>query len=142
MPQVANNITIWVELQSVTCYSCGVAFGMSKGFYADRLRDQRNFFCPNGHGQHFIGKTEADRLREQLAAKEAEIIREREATARARDDALRQDRRRRYVKGQLTKAKKHVAAGVCPVGECHRHFANLGRHMTTKHPDYVGQDIG
>lgn len=41
----------------------------------------------------------------------------------------------RATKGRLTKTKKRIANGVCPC--CNRHFVNLERHMTGKHPDYT-----
>lgn len=38
------------------------------------------------------------------------------------------------TKGQLTKIKKCVNNGVCPI--CHRNFVALGRHMKGQHPDF------
>lgn len=40
-----------------------------------------------------------------------------------------------YARGQLTKLKRRVSNGVCPC--CNRSFADLHRHMTEKHPDYL-----
>jgi hypothetical protein len=132
--QWASNVSVFVTLESVTCYLCGVAFGMPSGLRAKRLEDSKTFYCPNGHGQHYT-ETEATRLRRQLELKTNEADRQRER-------AERKERQLIAAKGRITRAKNRVAAGVCPVNECHRHFNNLGRHMATKHPDFKARELG
>jgi hypothetical protein len=44
------------RLATETCYSCGVVFGMPEIFKENRLKDHRLFYCPNGHGQYYLGK--------------------------------------------------------------------------------------
>lgn len=44
---------------------------------------------------------------------------------------------RRAQKGQNTRLKKRIAAGVCPC--CNRSFANLREHMAGQHPDFTGE---
>lgn len=121
-------LNVQTQLKAVNCYSCGTTFGMDSQFYADRLRDHRNFYCPNGHQQHFIGKSEEDRLREHLE-------KERSRAEFYRREAETQRRSKSAIKGQLTKTKNRIANGVCPC--CKRSFADLHRHMTSKHPDYA-----
>jgi hypothetical protein len=50
-----------------TCYSCGVLFGMAEDLRDNRLRDRRSFYCPNGHGQSYTGKTPETKLKEAEA---------------------------------------------------------------------------
>lgn len=116
----------WME----SCYRCKVWHAVPETLY--RTAQQRpgkvEVFCPNGHGYVYqkgesveeILRRENDRLKQQLAQKDDQII-----------EALDE---RDKVKHDLTAVKKkmtRVANGVCP--DCNRSFANLGRHMETKH---------
>lgn len=127
MTETAFQTSTLVTLVPLTCYKCGVAFGVPAYFKEQRIKDRHSFYCPNGHGQHFIGKTEEQRLREQLET-------ERQRSEWNRRKAERIERQRRALKGQVTKIKKRVGHGVCPC--CSRSFENLRRHMETKHPTY------
>ncbi len=48
------------------CYKCGVAFGITHDFKARRKQDHKSFYCPNGHGQCYTGKTAQEKRIEQL----------------------------------------------------------------------------
>jgi hypothetical protein len=123
-----------VDLWITDCASCGVIFAIPRALEQRRRKDAGSFYCPNGHSMWF-GKSEADKEREkrEQAERQAECVRaSRDAW---RDQAEAAERRRRAIKGQLTKVKKRVAAGVCPC--CNRTFADLARHMAGQHPNYV-----
>jgi hypothetical protein len=116
--------TIVVE----TCYTCGVVFGLGAEFRQARINDKKEWYCPNGHGQHYIGKSEAERLRQQLDW----------ANSRAaswKDQAETAEARRRGEKAAKTRLKNRIAKGVCPC--CNRSFVDLGRHMAGQHPHFV-----
>lgn len=49
--------------------------------------------------------------------------------------------RTRGYQGALAKTKKRAAKGVCPVAGCKRHFADVERHIASKHPDYVTAEV-
>lgn len=49
------NLVLTQEFVAETCFNCGVAFGMTKEFCAGRHRDQKTFYCPNGHGPDLYG---------------------------------------------------------------------------------------
>ncbi len=89
------------------------------------------FYCPYGHVQHYIqGETEADKLR-----RERDRLQQRIAQ---KDDEIKDlENRRRAAVGQVTKLRNRVGNGVCPC--CSRNFANLARHMHTKHPDWAAE---
>ncbi len=127
------------DLVTETCYSCGILFAMPADHKQRLLKNRNSFYCPNGHAQQYTGKTEAEKLREQLEAKDRELERERSRTAAARAEAQMAENSRRVTKGHLTRIKNRIKHGVCPC--CNRQFKNLQRHMENKHPDYVG-DIG
>lgn len=128
--QVTVELNVWV------CPSCGVLYGIPKAF-AERLREAGgHYFCPNGHQLSWTA-SEADKLRAKLKDAERDLAwyKDGEATARARAD--RAERSRAAIKGQVTKLRRRVVAGACPFG-CRRHFANLERHVATKH---AGQEL-
>jgi len=115
------------SLETETCYRCGIVFAMPAYFRKTRRDDKASFYCPNGHAQGYV-ESEADRLRRQLEAERSS-----KEWERARANNL--EKRLSAQKGQMTKLKNRVANGVCPC--CKRSFADLHRHMTTKHPDYA-----
>jgi hypothetical protein len=131
----AKTKTILVNLIPETCPSCGTIFGLTEDHQSQLRQSCKVFYCPNGHGQHYA-VSEADRLREELAAVQA---RERNALAFARSVQDQNEAERRAhaaTKGKLTKTRRRLYNGVCPC--CNRSFANLGRHMAGQHPDYAG----
>ncbi len=125
-----TQITTMTTYTVVDCFKCGCLFAVPAQVNDELVRTGRNFFCPNGHSQHYTDSTDK-RLREE---------RERSARLAARLDqaqAAREAAERRVsaARGQVTKIKNRVANGVCPC--CNRTFADLAAHMKTKHPDYV-----
>jgi hypothetical protein len=114
-----------------TCCMCGVLFAWPAGLRQKAIDDHsREFFCPNGHPQHFLGVTPADR--ERARAERAE------RRAASREEDLRVEKlSHRATRGQLTKTRNRIARGVCP--HCHRTFPNIAGHMSSKHPDKVAE---
>jgi hypothetical protein len=134
---IPANRTIYVEskIHIIECATCNIDFGIGDDFMRRRREDHGTFYCPNGHQNIYNGDNEAERLRKEV---ERHKTREQEAfdyATRERQRRLVVERQKAAAKGQLTKLKKRVAAGVCPC--CNRTFANLGRHMTGQHPEYV-----
>jgi hypothetical protein len=124
-----------VSYETTTCIKCGVDIVMPAYMYDHRLKDQTNFYCPNGHPQRFIGETEEQKLRKLVKTErrwreqEQQRVREVEAKLSA-------------IKGVVTRLKNRAAAGLCTC--CNRSFQNLKRHMEIKHPDQVkaaGRDV-
>lgn len=129
-----------ITLKAETCCSCGVTFAMPADLMRNRREDQRQFYCPNGHGQSYI-ESEAYKLRQQLAAKEREVLAAKsraETEERWRRDAeqerARAERSVRGHKAVVTRMKKRVAAGSCPC--CSKKFKNLEEHMKAEHPKW------
>lgn len=127
---VARGMTLTDTVVFVTeeCCNCGIPFAITQDLKDRRLKDHKSFYCPNGHSQHYTGKTEEQKLREQLERANQRVA--------SRDEDLRVERASHAAtKGQLTKAKKRAAHGVCPC--CKRTFANVARHVAGQHPDFV-----
>ncbi len=91
-------------------------------------RNQTDIYCPLGHAWTFAGEGEATRLQRQLAE-------ERRRASATRELLDHEQRSHAATRGHLTRTKKRVAHGVCPC--CNRSFANVERHMKSKHPNYV-----
>jgi hypothetical protein len=97
-------------------------------------------FCPNGHEWHF---TEGESVEDELR-RERDLLKQRLAQ---KDDQIANERdRRQYAersasarKGQVTRLKNRVAAGVCPC--CNRSFENLRRHMSSQHPAFIAEEV-
>lgn len=125
----------------VRCGECDLVFAVPKAWYdavAVRRENGGNFWCPNGHSRRFTGKSEAEKLRDELA-------REKHRAEQAQADAEQQRRRVAFRdrqlaarKGQVTKMRKRIERGVCPC--CNRYFADLHRHMESKHHGWRPED--
>ena len=138
---IPKNRTVHIErsILVIECANCSVDFGIGADFERRRRDDHGTFYCPNGHGNHFPGPTEAEKkakqLERELDAARSLAARESRRRADAESEARRKDYAARAAKGQLTKTRKRIAAGVCPC--CNRSFANLARHMAGQHPNFV-----
>jgi elongation factor P hydroxylase len=141
--------TIVVEQKLVTqecCYAgCGVLFAMTEDFDRARREDHRWWYCPNGHQQQYSGKTEAEKLKEQLAEErrqrqraEQNIAYWQDEASEHREKAEHERRRANGYKGHATRISKRVKNGVCIC--CNRTFKDLAAHMATKHPTFTPQD--
>lgn len=123
------------HLETITCCNCGVDFAVPSELHAALLRTHRQFYCPNGHSQHFTGEPGEVELKRQLERAQRERDEARAATDRARKLAADADLSARLTRGKLRALRKRVKHGVCPC--CQRSFVQLARHMATKHPDYA-----
>lgn len=121
-------------LTVIDCGECHVVFAIDSGWNDDLQRTGNLFYCPNGHHIGY-GKTENQRLKRELEQKEQALARANARATAAYDQAQAAHRSARAYRGQVTKLKKRVANGVCPC--CNRHFADLHRHMSNRHPDFV-----
>lgn len=136
-----------------SCWKCKIEFyipdALHNALYATRNSESKaSAYCPNGHGfvirsefeeqQNDKIRRERDQLKQDAARLEDEKrdlqnkMREKEAESRRK---LRdKDRKISAAKGQVTKIKNRVGAGVCPC--CNRTFAQLAMHMSKQHPHY------
>lgn len=124
---IQTNLTLETE----TCCNCGVTFAMPAQLKYERLTNGGEFYCPNGHGQHY--KTPmVVKLKKDLEAAEV-------ALRRAKCETLNERRLLEEATAKHARLQKRVTNGVCPC--CNRTFTNLARHMKTKHaaPNEKGQ---
>lgn len=118
-------------LTVMECGECGVTFGLTEEFIKQRQADHRIWYCPNGHNRYYPQKSEAEKLRARLRSAEAQLT-------HTQDQLQATEYQRRAQKGQNTRLKNRIAAGVCPC--CNRSFQDLRRHMAGQHPDYTNHE--
>jgi len=124
---MTTTITERVTLLALHCAGCGVLFALPSHLEQEVRRTHATFYCPNGHNNYFPAETEAERYKRLYEQSE------RRAGANY-DRAEDAEKRLRATKGVVTKLRKRIVAGVCPFG-CRRHFADLERHVASKHPN-------
>ena len=125
-------------LTIVTCPSedCVTTYAIPQRLETNRRRDHAVIYCPFGHTWHYPGESALER--EKRLRAQAERNRD-SAESRARaahDQADAAERSARAYKGHLTRARNKIANGVCPVGDCRRHFDNVQAHIATEHPTW------
>lgn len=142
---INRDLTLVVE----NCIKCGTAFGIEATRQQGLLRSGDTFYCPNGHPQVYSKPIEQQLKETQKALADEKRLRtnaEQDAhfwQGEAETNAKTLSTTKQVLKntrGQLTRTKKRIAAGICP--ECRRSFENLHRHMQHKHPDYVPPEQG
>lgn len=125
------------------CFRCKEPMWMARGTYETYRRNHQTFYCSHGHPQVFAeGKTEEQKLRDQLDEERRNRQRAEQAVAReadyrreAEEEAKRQRNRANGYKGHAARITKRAKAGVCPC--CNRTFSQLARHMATQHPTFT-----
>lgn len=133
--------SLFLAFEHVSCYKCGVVFGIESSHNAVLRETHRDFYCPNGHAQHWLAETDAERLAKELRAQRDQTAREKhwreQAETRARNIRLEKEhveRRLRGTKSVVTRMKRRAIAGRCPC--CSHEFKDLKRHMKTQHPRF------
>lgn len=122
---------IRVTLVAEECCACHVAFGLTSEMQTRLRESHQSFYCPNGHSQAYRGQTEAERLAAKLRSVEDDRHWYKAAEARQSASRAAAERQLAATKGVVTRMRKRAIAGACQF--CHRHFANVERHVATKH---------
>jgi hypothetical protein len=53
-------LTEAIAYTTESCCSCGVVFALTAEFQRARMSDKARFYCPNGHSQSYIGKSDRE----------------------------------------------------------------------------------
>lgn len=130
------------QMISIVCCKCGIEFHVPAHWNRKRHEDHKPFYCPNGHEQGYYGKSRKELRIEELERENTQqghqLANKAALLKQARVERDLADRRRAAAKGQLTKTKNRIAAGVCPC--CNRTFSNVARHMKSQHPTYTSEN--
>ena len=125
MGYALNKLETVNELGMTNCYSCGTPFGVEKQLMANLRENHNTFYCPNGHAQSYVGKSEAEKLREQLS---------REQTSLAIERNLRLEAENKMNRLKSASAMVYALAASVP-------FQIFKKHMTCKHPKFSVADV-
>lgn len=128
---------ITVRLEIRECGECGIVWGLPEDFLDRRRADGKTFHCPNGHPRVFR-ETEEDRQRARANRAEQQARWAREERDAARQLAEHERRSAAAYKGHLTRVRKRIANGVCPVPGCKRSgFDRVMAHIASQHPGWL-----
>lgn len=114
------------RFERLCCSQCSTVYFVPSDLKSRRLEDGGTFFCPHGHAQVFSEAREI-KLEKQLAEEKARHLATLGRLNEANSSLKKKD-------GEIKRFKARVHNGVCPC--CNRTFANLSRHMKSKHPDF------
>lgn len=78
---------------------CHISFAITIEFYKQRLKDKEDFYCPRGHGQHYINETEEQKLKNEVTRLEKKV-------EFVRSCKRKIEYSRRHWKGEVTKLKR------------------------------------
>lgn len=118
------------------CINCGIPFGMPQSYDTEFRRTRKNFYCPNGHPQHYLEESAEDKLRRELAQANDRLVLRQQTIDRLTSEKDTLERSNRSVRAHAKRIKTRASAGVCPVDGCRRHFQNLQQHIANKHPSW------
>jgi uncharacterized Zn-finger protein len=133
---IGSTVTIETTFVEVQCGQCGGVYALQKAYH-DKKRQEGGFwtcpYCKAGWGYAKEGsenwrlQRDKEKLESSLRAKDDLL-----AVERARHDQTRASLRAHIgVATKLRKKVERTEKGVCP--HCNRYFANLHRHVETKH---------
>lgn len=124
---LANSVQFNFQMVTINCCNCGVPFGVPDYIQQRRQDDHHLFYCTNGHPQHYPQKNEVEELRVKLVEADEQIVKARRAKELAESTARMEAEQRRKAEKKLDRVNR----GVC--SKCNRTFANVARHMQSKH---------
>jgi hypothetical protein len=128
-------LDVSVELVTEVCINCGGVFALPGDLVVELQRCHAQFYCPVGHPQYYPAKTTEELLRAELEQERARANRLRGELDQecARADELVKAKSK--LERQARATARRATNGACSL--CHRSFANVQRHMSSKHPDQV-----
>lgn len=131
-----QTITYTGRLITTTCW-CGIYLAVPSALYEAAQSDSsKSIHCPVGH--RFVYSTnKATRLQAELDQMKASRDQQIRWRFEAEEEAARERRRAAAARGQITKLRKRMNNGVCPVPGCKRSFAQVIKHVKTAHPEWA-----
>lgn len=139
--RVSGSATATLAFYVTDCCTCGTIFAIPQTFKERRYADGKTFYCPNGHSMSW-NEDEADRQRRRADRAESQRDAARISRDAARDQAQAAERTARALRGHLTRMRRSVAAGRCPVAGCRRTFSNVVAHIEGQHATWVHEHPG
>lgn len=92
-------ITLSSEYEFCSCSECGMPYGVPQSWIAEKTKDHRTFYCPNGHQQIYAEEKDEPDLDEMLYKK---------ANLHLEQRLEHEINRNRALKGQITKLRNKL----------------------------------
>lgn len=126
------------ELIVVSCW-CGIKHAIPRALYDHAKEDSDNHvWCPLGH-KFVYRESDAEKVRKELAVAERKLANALSREAQQQERAKAAERTAIALRGHLTRYRKRVAIGMCPVPACKRHFPNVQSHVKTCHANWLAE---
>ena len=122
-----STVTLEVDFVVRQCSECGITYCLPSNFSRARQDDHNSWYCPNGHSQYIPALSDAEKLRKQLEE-------EKRRHSQTQLELLAAGQEVTKIQKEKSRLQKRVKNGACPC--CNRQFAQLSRHMKSKHPEY------
>lgn len=130
-----ESLAYGVTLTTISCGKCGGVYAINERLRQKCEQEGDGWHCPYCQvSWGYFANNENLRLKRELEAAKKSAELERKRKEWAEQEARNSELRLRSQKGATTRIKNRIANGVCPC--CTRSFADLKRHMATKHPAY------
>lgn len=122
---MSTTFTEFITLERISCGGCGGVYALNAEFLWDRRNESGGWTCPYCKQVRGYWESALDKARKELDVAQVALRAAKCEAINARDAATK-------AESLLSRKMKRVGNGVCPC--CNRTFANLARHMKTKHP--------
>lgn len=119
-----TTITEQITLAVINCGECGGTYAINERYRRQKEELSGTWTCPYCRCGWGYCEGKIAKLQKELSAAKCETLRQQQLRESA-------ERERAIAQAEIARQKKRSSAGVCSC--CNRSFANLRRHMATKH---------
>lgn len=121
---------------TISCCSCGTDIVLAEAMHTNLRERGTTFYCPAGHGNMFrVGKSEADKLKEQLDRASSTI-------ERLRAQVLEQEGRYRCIVAGCDEYRKSKSAMRTHLSKEHQIREDVKRLPADGSRDALNSDVG
>lgn len=85
-----------VEIEKIECCQCHLLFWVTSDHKRRLVKSKESFYCPNGHSQSYVGKSDAEKLKDKE-----------EYCKRLQDSNARKEREKTSLRKSLISQKAH-----------------------------------
>jgi hypothetical protein len=124
-----------VQFTQIDCGRCGGVYAINERYRANRHEEGKSWNCPYCQCCWGYAEGENDKLKKEVAAKQARIDQLNAAVAAKQAEIATKEKQAERQRREAARLRKRAKCGVCPC--CNRSFQALSRHMKSKHPDYA-----
>jgi len=97
-------------IETYACAHCKMQMFLTAEFVRQMRETHEGFYCPMGHNNFFPGKSEKEKLAEQLDQSRRELERERNMISSLRDEVQREKYSKAAYHAHFTRLKKKIAS--------------------------------